>query len=172
MLRIPTFCRKSLWTGMFCRNRPTLKLEIRQKFFGNLLASIYCTTLKITQDVGSTSFRDATFLCWTILSYNSEHSIALQIHITLHHYDVRVFPGYTGLSHNPYDVRVYSGHTGLSHNSYDVRVFSGPTGLSHNPCYDRCYLTSTTGCLPYLLISYKESVTERSPKLSRSSNVE
>ena len=85
--------------------------------------------------------------------------MALQIHMTPNHYDVRVFPGHTGLSHNPYDVRVFPGFNSLSHNTYDVRVFSGRTGLSHNLYYDIYYLTKTTCCLPYLLLSYKESVT-------------
>lgn len=126
---MPTFCRKTLCAGMFYRNRPILLTwKSDRTFFRNLLVSIYYTTLKIPQDVGSTSFRNVTIQYWTILSYNSEHSMALQIYMTLHH--------------------------------YDVKVLSGHTGLSRNPCYDRYYLTSTTGCLPYLLISYKKSVTE------------
>ena len=83
---------------------------------------------------------------FTILSHNS--------------CDARVFPGFTSLSHNPYDVRVFSGHTGMSHNPCDAMVFPGFTSLSHNPYDDKYYLTRTTVCLPYLLISYKESVRE------------
>jgi hypothetical protein len=137
VLRIPIFCRKTLWVSMFCRNRPTLlTLKSDSTFFRNLLVSIYYTTLKIPQDVGSTFFRDLTLQYWTILSYNSEeHNMALQIHMTLNHYDVRVFSGHTSLSYNPYDIRVFSGHTSLSHNPYDIRVFSRHTILSHNP-YD------------------------------------
>jgi len=70
-----------------------------------------------------------------------------------------MFPGHSGLSHNPYDVRVFPGFTSLSRNPFDVRVFSGHTVLSHNPYDDKYYLTRTTGCLPYLLIFCKELVT-------------
>jgi hypothetical protein len=98
---------------MFGRNRPTLlALKSGSTFFRNLLVSIYYTSLKIPQDVGSTFFRDVTLHYWTILSYNSEeHNMALQIHMTLNHYDVKVFPGHTGLRHNSYEIRVFPGHT-------------------------------------------------------------